>query len=44
MWFDRWLQVVGLKEGPEIKDLTIKDEISLVKRLRAKARKAFGGG
>ena len=47
MNFAAWLKMLGLGEKVK-KDsgekLSIKDEVSLVKRLRAKARKAFGGG
>lgn len=44
MGFDKWLQMTGLEKTPEPMELTVKEEVSLVKRLRQKARKIFGGG
>ena len=44
--FAEWLRMLGLgeKRTDSGKELTVKDEVSLIKRLKQKARKAFGGG
>jgi len=44
MSFGEWLDMIGLGEKREIPAMTIKKEVSLVKKLRRMARRAFGGG
>lgn len=45
--FAEWLKMLGLEEKRKTdtgESMTIKEEVSLIKRLRQKAKKAFGGG
>lgn len=44
MGFKKWLQMTGIEKAPEPEEMTIKEEVVLVGRLRRMARKAFGGG